>query len=523
MGALSILTRSKTARRIATGVSSGIRKFASPKAADLLSEGMLAIGRVTGWIVSTVLAPFLQWTATTIWAGLVGVGTFVMNFDFNTTDEDIEKMFEAFKLRWYGQLGDAVGGLMGWTVGGLIPGLVLFRFNPVMALYVLEQVGEEAYDELLGEITVLAQMTVSNWTREFGLRLFMGVRALIKRAAKGDVDTLAGEGILAILNAYPALVAKVAGWGEKGSKPWIISRKIEDKMEKIQNKYLKEFAENAWDNFGDSLIEAGFVVAMGIDSFIAQSKIQKDAVLGKQRVVQIAYDRKDPTDTVIFAGPEELVKTQIMSHMADYYSLQEKDVGLILGGEPILSTITTPGLPYMRIFFSASESKKVKPTYIDIKNISRSKVDNWAELKAACGGSKGYMWGSYWVEALLPDNNTISCFGNTENEAEEMIDRLLTFSEAGDKPELIRWRRGGTLHKGSTKLYDSTYKKARRQYPWEVLIVNPQRILNEENGRANRSGIYKDNEALIPLWTATKPPDFAEKITELFRTPGANA
>lgn len=525
MASLALITKSKAVRRISTKAKDGIRRFKKPDEGGFIGA-IIKVGRdlVGGlWDGVNMLLSWLPGIVTFIWGGIVAEVNAVLNFDFNITDEAIDKSIQAFQDRWYEQLGETVGGLVGWSIGGLLPSLVLFKFNPVLALSVLEEVGEEMYDELLGEVSALARMTAQAWLREQGLRLFMGARALIKRAANGEADTLAGDGIIALFNAFPGLRQKAQEWGEKGAKPWIIARKIEDKIESIKNSHLKAFVEGFWDNLGDSVVEAGFVVAGGIDSFLAEQQIAKNLARGKERVIEVAYNRKNIKETVVFSGAEELIKPQIMSHMASYFELQKKDVGLILGGEPILSTITTPGLPYMRIFFSASESKKVKPTYIDIKNISRSKVDNWAELKAACGGSNGYMWGAFWVEALLPDNNTISCFGNTENEAEDMIDRLLKFSEAGDKPELIRWRRGGTLHKGSTKLYDSTYQKARRQYPWEVLIVNPQRILNEENGRANRSGIYKDNEALIPLWTATKPPDFAEKITELFRTPGANA
>jgi hypothetical protein len=78
------------------------------------------------------------------------------------------------------------------------------------------------------------------------------------------------------------------------------------------------------------------------------------------------------------------------------------------------------------------------------------------------------------------------------------------------------------MKEGKRKLYDSMYKQPRRQYPYQLLIINPVQILNEENGKATKKGIYKDRQAVIPLWTDTRPDDWAEKLQELFATPGPN-
>ena len=525
MSSLALITRSKAMRRVATQATDGIRRFKKPDDGGFLGA-IIKVGRdlIGGlWDGVNMLLSWLPGAATLIWGGIVQATNEVLNFDFNTTDEAIDKSIQAFQDRWYEKLGETVGGLVGWSVGGLLPSLVLFKFNPVLALSVLENVGEEMYDELVGEVSELARMTVQAWAREQGLRLFMGARALIKRAANGEADTLAGDGLIALFSAFPGLRERARNWGEKGSKPWIIARKIEDKIESISNSKLKSFVEGFWDNLGDSVVEAGFVVAGGIDSFLAEQQIAKNLARGKEVVIEVAYNRKNIKETVVFAGAEELIKPQIVSHMNDYFALQKKDVGIMMGGEPIANTVTTPGLPYMRITFSNNEKKKVKPTYIDIHNIDRTKVDDWGDLKQACGGANGYMWGAYWVEALLPDNNTIGCFANSEKEGIDLVEALLKFSKSGDEPDKIFWTVKKTIKKGSTQKYDSTYKASRRQYPYEVMIVNQQRILNEENGRANRSGIYSKREAILPLWTPDKPDDWYEKINELFITPGPNA
>lgn len=525
MSSLALITKSKAMRLLATQATDGIRRFKKPDDGGFLGA-IIKVGRdlIGGlWDGVNMLLSWLPGAATLIWGGIVQATNEIINFDFNTTDEAIDKSIQAFQDRWYEQLGETLGGLVGWSIGGLLPSLVLFKFNPVWGLSVLANVGEEMYDELVGEVSVLARMTAQAWIREQGLRLFMGARAYIKRMAEESDGSIIGDDIQAIADAFPWIKRAAKNWGEKGTKPWIIAREIEEKIESIGNSSLRSLVEGFWDNLGDSVVEAGFVVAGGIDSFLAEQQIAKNLARGKERVIEIAYNRKDLKTTVVFAGAEELIKPQIVAHMNNYFALQKKDVGALLGGEPLANTITSPGLPYMRIIFSNNKTKKVKQTHIDIHNIDRTKVDDWGDLKAACGGINGYMWGDYWVKALLPDNNTIGCFAASEQEGIDLIEGLLKFSLSGDKEDNILWSRGGNIKKGSTKKYDSTYKTPRRQYPYEVLIVNQQRILNEENGRANRSGIYEKREAILPLWTEEKPSNWAEKINEIFTTPGANS
>jgi hypothetical protein len=202
--------------------------------------------------------------------------------------------------------------------------------------------------------------------------------------------------------------------------------------------------------------------------------------------------------------------------------MKRKDLGLLVGGEPIANTITTPGLPYMKFIFSADKNKKVKPTYIDIYNIDRTKVDNWNTLKMAVGGENGYMWGPYLIEAALPDNNIIRCFASSEDEGIDLLEQLSQFSKAEQDYEKVIWQSRHEIRKGTRKKYDSTYKTPRRAYPYEVVIVNQIAILNEENGKTTHTGTYTSNEAKIPLWGDKEPDNFKKQIQELFTTPGPN-
>lgn len=530
MGAIAVLgTRANAVRRVITAkggqtTSDGIRSMVRNDGSDepLWDKAAAAFGRLKGWVTEKAS----NWLANISFRAVLGlvVATvqFILNFNFNTSDEEFEAAIKARELAWYGQLGETLGTFAGWLVCGVVPSLLIGTVNEGLMMHLLLEVGEEAFDEVGSELQNLLLLGMKQHIQNLASRMFMGLRSAIKTAANQKDQSLIGKGVQAMIQQFPGLKPIIENWGKKGAKSWTIAGSINEWVESFPDGNLQEFLEEFIDAFGESCVEAGYVVAGGIDSWILNQKVAHDQIQGKLRVVEVLLDRSDPDSKVIVAGPERQVMQTLIEQKNQYMQMKRHDMGLIVGGEPVANTITTPGLPYARIIFSNSDTKKVKPTYIDIHNLDRTKWDNWAAIKLACGGSNGYTWGAYWVEALLPDNNVIGCYAGSENEGENMIERLLPFSMSGDDLTKIQWNARHEMRKGSRTLYDSTYKSSRKQVPWEFIIVNPQRILNEENGRANRSGIYQDRQAVIPLWTDTAPDDFAETIAELFRTPGPN-
>lgn len=535
MGGLAILgARAGAIRRVATQYTEGgaikggdgIRSLGRPQNSEawwqvLLGNVAGGIASATTWLIG-MAGNLISFSATAVWGAIVGGTMFLINFNWNTTDDEFEAAIQGRERAWYGQLGETFGTAAGWFLCGVVPSLVMGVFNEKLMLHVLSQVSDEAFEEVSSELYALLQAGARHQMSNLGARLFMGLRALIKRAAAGESDSLLGGVVTAILDKFPKTKEAIAKWGEKGQKPWSISGAINEWVESFPEGNFKEFLEEFIEALGESCIEAGYVVAGGIDDFVMQQRLAQEQINGPDRVVECLLDRSDPGSRVIVAGPEKVVLKTLIEQKNTYQLLKQHDMGLLVGGEPVASNITTPGLPWARIVFSASKTKKVKPTYIDIHNLDRTKWDNWEAIKLACGGPNGYMWGPYLVTAILPDNNTINCYAASENEGEELIERLLPLATSGSDPTSVIWVSKHEMRKGSRRKYDSTYKLPRRQYPWEFTIVNPTRVLNEENGKANRSGIYKDRDAFIKLWPDIKPADFNEKITELFRTPGLN-
>ena len=445
------------------------------------------------------------------------------SFNWNTTDDEFEQAIKARELAWYGALGEFAGHSVGWFLCGVVPGLVIGTFNEAMMLRVLADVGEEMYDELTDDLGALLKMGATHQAQNFASRIFMGLRALVKRAAnEKNTDGPLGAALRMLFKRFPKLAEAVKKWGEKGQKAWSFNSAINDWVESFPDGNLKEFLEEFLEALGEACMEAGYVVAGGADAWIAQNKVQQLQIQGQQRVVDVLLNRADPESRIIVAGSEQQIIQTLISEKNNYQRMKRKDLGLLVGGEPIANTITQPGLPYARLIFSSSKAKKTQQTYIEIHNIDRTKWDNWEKIKLACGGENGYWWGPYLVEVALTDNNIIRCFSRSEDEGIDFLEGLIQFSKAEQDEDKLLWQSRHEIKKGTRKKYNDTYKTPRQQFPWEFVIVNQMAVLNEGNGKSTHSGIYTTKQAVIPLWTEKKPDDFAERIQELFTTPGPN-
>lgn len=482
-----------------------------------------ALGGILGSISGDLQNLLSNMSITGIYSLFLGGALALYSFNWNTTDDEFEQAIKARELAWYGALGEFSGHTVGWFLCGVVPGLVIGTFNEAMMLRVLADVGEEMYDELTDDLWALLKMGATHQAQNFASRIFMGLRALVKRAAnEQNTDGPLGAALRMFFKRFPKIAETVKKWGEKGQKAWSFNSAINEWVESFPEGNLKEFLGEFLDGLGEACMEAGYVVAGGADSWIAQNKVQQLQIQGQQRVVDVLLNRADPESRIIVAGTEQQIIQTLISEKNNYQRMKRKDLGLLVGGEPIANTITTPGLPYMKFIFSADKNKKVKPTYIDIYNIDRTKVDNWNTLKMAVGGENGYMWGPYLIEAALPDNNIIRCFASSEDEGIDLLEQLSQFSKAEQDYEKVIWQSRHEIRKGTRKKYDSTYKTPRRAYPYEVVIVNQIAILNEENGKTTHKGTYTSNEAKIPLWGDKEPDNFKKQIQELFTTPGPN-
>jgi hypothetical protein len=537
MGKLDIVLNTLGSRITRKSIGQdGIRRLEEGKDTstwnNFLASSFTGLGKVLGWALEKIIAPFLATTATTIWSWIVGGTTYLLNFDFNATDEDMEKRLEQLELALYGQLGELVGTTLGWAICGYLPGLTLLKFNEALAWHILKEVNEEALDEILGELGSFA-VFVRNWqSQKFFTRMYCAVRALIKNAANESSDTLAGGFIELFFNKFPNLKKAAKTWGNKGSQPWTISRAIEDAVEKIPNEKFREFLENALESLGDSCVEAGYIVAGSIDAWHYQQKLNKNQVLGEEKTVEIILNRdiKDEPykETVIISGREHLVRPTIVQTMATYQLLNNKDIGVFIGETIPRYAKKIPSEFEVKIYWSDRKdgSKRGKIwTYTTLSNFDKTKLDDYDKIKRIAGGDNGRPYGNVTVKALCNDGSKITVKVQTESQGVDLIKELITLTN-----NTIQWetqnqkiRKEGEL---AIKYDDEWIDPSTVVYPAKIVILNKYRITNQLNtgnkGRIDYKGEYLSKQVELPLWMDNKPLQWDATIQEIKIIPGTN-
>lgn len=108
-------------------------------------------------------------------------------------------------------------------------------------------------------------------------------------------------------------------------------------------------------------------------------------------------------------------------------------------------------------------------------------------------------------------------YGATAGEAESRAKALIELADL----EIAGITITEEKKEGKRLLYEKTmYKQPTRVYPAYCVIVNRQKVLNEENGRATLTGAYKERKFRMNLWTDSKPDNWDEIVRELTITRG---
>ncbi|GET44565.1 hypothetical protein MiSe_93950 [Microseira wollei NIES-4236] len=316
----------------------------------------------------------------------------------------------------------------------------------------------------------------------------------------------------------------VQAWGTSGAKPWSFAPATEQAVESIPNEALRNFTEEMLEEFFESCVEAGYVVANSIDSLIAAQKFKAD-ILGKQRVVEITPYRDIPNDRIILAGNEKVLLPQIVSTQSHYQLIDNRDIGddlgnfrtELIGSNPISLPIKAKP-PYKDR--SAPNGVLTKAEYT-LPCLKRSMVD-WERIKLAAGGNNGYNWGRFKATCKLKaSNDGIHCmivYGGSEQEAEERLRALVGLTEC----ELLTLNVGEEKKVGRRATNVALYKDTVRVYPAWFTIVNQQKVLFEENSIKMLRGNYqRTSSPKIRLFTDTKPSGIDELIAQALRTPGS--
>lgn len=288
---------------------------------------------------------------------------------------------------------------------------------------------------------------------------------------------------------------------------------------------MEEFAEE----FAESCIEAGYIVAGELDQWVAEQQTKKDQLLGEQKIIEITPNREADREKIILAGHESIIKATLPLVLSTHQQIENRDIGQWAGELLRENLRTAPRRLELKILLYSEASppfspvgKFVQRVQITIPEIKRSALD-WNRIKSAVGGINGYMWGRFkTITKLIDDQGNfgglLKVYGASADESQDITYKLLQLTDY----DLATQDTTEELKTGRRAAGRAMAKEAIRVYPAYMILTNAQKVINEEEGRATLSGAYKYKSDRLELWTKTKPINFDQTIRELLTTQGAD-
>ena len=416
-------------------------------------------------------------------------------------------------------MGSTAGNLIGYVACGVIPSIGILAINEPLGLYLLQQVGEEALDEFLGNIRILLRTSLYGLVQSAWITLFKNTRRTAKIATKNPNSPVAKLGRRIFGKNFDTAIEK---WGEEGSKPWSFAIEKERRRDEIKDPLQREFWEEFDDEFGDACRDASYVIADGIDAWSTQQRMQQESRNGSQQTIEFIPNREAPDERILVSGSEQEVRTQLMTTMATHEMIGNRDVGMWVG-EPLRHDARRKPSPLtLRIqlfnwpsppFFRTNDI--LQRVTITIPGIKKSRLD-WQRIKETAGGNTGYMWGRFSAVAKLKNDQDeftgqMQVYGGSESEAERRLKACLELSDYSIQTLTITEER----REGIRATNRQQYKRSIRVYPAYCTLINSQKIQREDEGDVTLQGTYRRRRDKILLWVNDKPTDFETIINRL--------
>ena len=171
-------------------------------------------------------------------------------FNFNQTDEQIEKQLEGSITSLYASAGQTLGfGLATFLSGGIFK-IPRVQINMTKISIIFRALNEEARTQLMAQVRSLARTAFFTGLRMFGQIFYRSARKWLKAIAKQNPNH-------PLIKLIPGGAKTVALWGEKGQPAWSPSLYVNKKIEAIavKNKDIAALLENAVESFGELIQE----------------------------------------------------------------------------------------------------------------------------------------------------------------------------------------------------------------------------------------------------------------------------
>jgi len=427
--------------------------------------------RLGGFIVNVIYQAG-RWLLRNLWDIILTVSYEIAYFDWNQSDAQIQAQIRANNLGIVAQLGELVGVGSVWLASVAIAGLATLKW-PVVAGKVLLDLAEEGGDEIRAELRGVLSSAKNAISRNAVLGLLLGARRLN------------------LFGLEPV---------SEPREPWILSEKIEERVESIENDFTRVFVENFLEGSVDALIEVGYVVSYSIEDYYRAAELAQSAALGEKRGVEIQFDDRVAEEKIIVSGRQELAMQTVENALTTHRLIYGRDVGQVVGMP--LPDFQRAGIHRRKltiVFKSKQSPPWVNPPGQDPVREANYSIPEvrvgltWNEIKRA---ARPWNWGRYRCTANFENGRQMAIYGATESEAQDKLRELaalstleiltISISKEGDRHPNLR-------------------KDPVRMYPaYSTLTVRKR--TTEPNGVIGRNGDRFSSESQRwELWPDTEP------------------
>lgn len=228
-----------------------------------------------------ILTSGISFSLTALYSAFIAGVNYLWNFNWNQSDEDLDKQTQSAINEIAGAAGSFVGDILGWGCG-LTAGAVIATFDEAMANYVFKQLGEQALQDIAGHLANLVQVSATALTHSFFASSYKNIRNLFRESDADFKKHLVASG------AKPENIQKAL---DQRHKPWSFAKAYEETIQSIPNETLRTFIQSAGQEFASACIHSGYVVVGSVESYMAQQKMAHTATWGEETVVEISLDR----------------------------------------------------------------------------------------------------------------------------------------------------------------------------------------------------------------------------------------
>lgn len=371
----------------------------------------------------------IAFSATKIWQWTVNAINVLKSFNWNATDTSLMQQMDGRNTALAGLWGGAIGQGFGWMVG-IGVGYGISFLCPViggaaLARTIAGKATKEAIEELLPYFRNVLMQTAGTVASNLLVSGFIQYRRLLKSAPRPLLDKIFGKDTAGFIKNV---------WGGEGGPDMSFNTQMDEAIESIDNKYVRAFLEEFFDEAWDGFSEAGFIIAHEIDEAYAQNRESQKKLLGPERTFEVTPDVQAPDEVIKMADiPQKLAIPIVQQSINTHRLLYNRDVGEIIG-QPYGDWLKArPQMRQLTILFYSRPNppwrgrngKYCKKANYTIPDVKRGLT--WEEIKRAV---PPFTWGKFRATANLDNQRQMAVYGATEAEAKKVLLKLAQLSDA---------------------------------------------------------------------------------------------